>query len=117
MSTPFDPLPDAYRVRLDELRVAVAEIGLVLPGTVLDRYMPCGKPGCRCQAAPPLLHGPYCQWTYKVDAKTRTSRLHPDEARALRLWTAERRKLTLLNQRWDALGLEAAAEIHELLHR
>ncbi len=36
----------------------------------LNSYRSCGKPGCACKALPPRLHGPYYQWTRKVDGKT-----------------------------------------------
>jgi len=111
MAPHFDPLPEPYRSRLAELHAAAASVGLVLPGTVLERYMPCGKPSCRCQGDPPVLHGPYWQWTRKVDTKTRTVRLQPDQARLYRAWTANRRSLEQLIADWDALGLEAAEEI------
>jgi hypothetical protein len=52
--------------------------GLALPGTLIERHVRCGKPGCRCHADPPVLHGPYWQWTRKVAGKTIT-RLVPDE--------------------------------------
>ena len=32
--------------------------------------MRCGRPGCACHDDPPALHGPYYQWTRKVDGKT-----------------------------------------------
>ena len=57
---------------------ALAEVGFVLPGTMTERLARCGKPNCRCHAEPPVLHGPYHQWTRKVTAKTVT-RLMSDE--------------------------------------
>src|SRR5258708_28890370 len=55
-----------------------ASLGLALPGTLIERHVRCGKPGCRCHADPPVLHGPYWQWTRKTGGKTVT-RLVPDE--------------------------------------
>ena len=45
----------------------LGEIGFVLPGSVTERMMRCGKRACRCRADPPQLHGPYLQWTRTVD--------------------------------------------------
>ena len=36
----------------------------VLPGSVIERTLRCGKANCRCHADPPVLHGPYVQWSY-----------------------------------------------------
>ena len=84
------------------------DIGLVLRGSVVERYMPCGKKGCRCQADPAALHGPYYQWTRKVGGKTQTIRLRPEEAKLYVEWIASRRHLEAVIARWEALGLEAA---------
>ncbi len=68
--------------RLGELKEQIASVGFLLPGSVVRRFMPCGKPGCRCGAAPPRLHGPYWQWSTKVGGKTVTRRL-PEHAAAV----------------------------------
>jgi len=39
----------------------------------------CGYPRCRCHADPPLLHGPYHQWTRKINGKTVTRMLTDDQ--------------------------------------
>lgn len=36
----------------------LAEIDYALPGSLGRRENVCGKPGCRCKADPPQLHGP-----------------------------------------------------------
>jgi hypothetical protein len=67
--------------------------------------MRCGKPRCRCKADPPQLHGPYYQWTRKIDGKTVTRRLTDeqladyqplfDNARKLRALLADLQDLTM----------------------
>lgn len=79
--------------RYEALKSAAAEIGLIRRGTLLRRFMPCGKPGCRCQANPPQLHGPYFQWTRKVRGKTVTVRVQPEEAEVLTEWIENGRRL------------------------
>ena len=37
----------------------LGQIGFALPGSLVLRTTACGKPGCRCQGDPPVLHGPY----------------------------------------------------------
>jgi hypothetical protein len=59
-----------------------AAAGPALPGTLTVRSYPCGKPRCRCHADPPVLHGPYAEWTRKIDGKTVTRRLTPEQLAA-----------------------------------
>lgn len=57
----------------------LAEAGFALPGTLIERTMTCGKATCRCKGDPPRLHGPYHQWTRKIDGKTLTRNLTDDQ--------------------------------------
>jgi len=79
--------------RYDLLKRSIGELGYFRYGSLTRRFMPCGKPGCRCQAVPPELHGPYYQWTRKVDGKTVTVRLTRSQARLLDTWIAQGRRL------------------------
>jgi hypothetical protein len=76
----------AQRRRRAELVKALAETGWALPGTFTERYNRCGKPNCRCKHDPPTLHGPYYQWTRKVDGKTVTRLLNRDQIERYRDW-------------------------------
>ena len=60
-----DSLNNARRA-YDKLKQALLELDFVRPGSVVKRFMPCGKPSCRCMGEPPRLHGPYYQWSYKL---------------------------------------------------
>ena len=70
--------------------------------------MPCGKPGCRCQADPPQLQGPYWQWTRAVRGKTVTRRLSEDQARLYREWIANRRRLLAIVAEMEEVSRQAA---------
>jgi hypothetical protein len=75
----MEPSP-AQRAALDEITAEIAAAaGPALPGTLTVRAYACGKPGCRCHADPPRLHGPYAEWTRKIGGKTVTRRLAPAE--------------------------------------
>lgn len=84
---------DADARRYEELKRTVVEIGLVRRGSLVKRFMPCGGRGCRCQADPPQLHGPYWQWTRKVRGKTETLRVRPDDAQLMKKWISNGRRL------------------------
>lgn len=73
-------MSQAVANRLGTLKAQLASLGLTRPGSLVERYMPCGKPGCRCMGDPPALHGPYYQWTHKVRGTTVTKRLSKAQA-------------------------------------
>ena len=95
----------AQQAARDKITAQLAAAGFALPGTLTVRAYACGKPNCRCHADPPRLHGPYAEWTRKIDGKTVTRRLTPaeltawqplfDNARKIRALLAELQDLTL----------------------
>jgi len=87
------PARDADSARYEALKRAVADVALIRRGSLVRRFMPCGKPGCCCQGSPPRLHGPYYQWTRKVRGTTVTVRVHEGEARLLAEWIENGRRL------------------------
>jgi hypothetical protein len=93
-----------YRALQDQIR----RLGFIAPGSVLERYTVCGTPGCRCHANPPTRHGPYFQYTRKVDGKTLTRRLTPEQADRYREWITNRRRLDQLTEQMDQLSRQAA---------
>jgi hypothetical protein len=102
------PTLATLQAELDRLKAQIATVGFVCPGSVVRRYMPCGKPGCRCQADPPKLHGPYWQYSHKVDGKTITRRLTPDQARLYQQWIANRRRIDQLLAQMQQVSAQAA---------
>jgi hypothetical protein len=97
-------LADRHRALLADL----ADIGLVLRGSIARRSTRCGNPTCRCKANPPLLHGPYYIWTRKVAGKTVTAQLRPEHAALFHDWNQNMRKLDRTVRQIQALGLRAA---------
>ena len=102
------PTLATLQAELDRLKDQIAQVGFVCPGSVVRRYMPCGKPGCRCQANPPQLHGPYWQYSHKVDGKTITRRLTPDQAQLYQQWIANRRRIDQLLAQMEQVSAQAA---------
>lgn len=92
------------------LAAEIAGIGPVLPGSLVVRSMGCGKPGCRCKADPPRLHGPYLQWTRKIGGKTVTRRLTNEELARYQPWFDNARRLRELVSELEDLCLRAASE-------
>ncbi|MHB1639890.1 MAG: DUF6788 family protein [Candidatus Dormibacteria bacterium] len=79
-----------------DLAHALADVGLVQGGSLVRRYTRCTNPNCRCRADPPRLHGPYWQWSAKVDGKTVSRRLSEREAALYAEWIANDRRLRQL---------------------
>lgn len=57
------------RRKIDEIRAKIAKMELICSGSLLQRMKTCGKPNCRCAQTPPLLHGPYFEWTRLEDGR------------------------------------------------
>jgi hypothetical protein len=96
---------DAERRDRDRIAQRLAATGFALPGTLLERAKACGKAGCRCQADPPQLHGPYHQWTRKIDGKTITRNLTDQQATDYGPWFAQARQLRDLLDQLETLSL------------
>ena len=92
-----------YRATQDQIR----QLGFVAPGSVIERRTVCATPGCACHADPPTRHGPYLQYTRKLDGKTLTRRLTGEQAERYREWIANRRRLDQLTDQMDRLSHQA----------
>jgi len=82
-----------YERRYRKLAAQLADVGYIAAGSLAQRHNRCGKPSCRCHADPPELHGPYWQWTAKVDGKTVNRRFTPAEAELYQEWIDNDRQL------------------------
>jgi hypothetical protein len=104
------PIATEHQRRLQEIARELAAIGFCLPGSVAEREIRCPNPGCHCHADPPTLHGPYIAWTRKVNQKTTTRNLTPEQATRYRPWFENNRRLRQLSSELQALSLKAAEE-------
>jgi hypothetical protein len=82
-----------YASRYRKLVAQLANVGYIAAGSITCRHTRCGNLNCRCHADPPHMHGPYWQWTAKIDGKTVTRRLSQTEAELYREWIANDRQL------------------------
>src|SRR3972149_3198244 len=105
------PLLSPDHERYAALQRAVADLGFIRRGSLVRRFMPCGKAGVSCQPAPPVLHGPYDQWTRKVRGKTVTVRLSQEEAQLVAEWISNGRRLDAIIRRMEAVSLRATDRV------
>ena len=96
------------QARAAGIAAELASLGFALPGTLIERHVRCGKPGCRCHADPPVLHGPYWQWTRKVAGKTVTRLVPAEQLDDYRQWLDNDRRLRALVAELEALTLAIA---------
>ena len=110
-----DPVLQRYEAQFRALRAQLAELGFFCKGTILQRRLTCGKPGCACAETPARRHGPYFEWTYKVAGKTVNVRLAAEEAAAYRKAAVEWRRLRTLLRRLESLSRRALKREGRLL--
>lgn len=97
--------PAATERRRAKITAEIAALGLPLPGSLVERRTRCGNHGCRCHADPPQLHGPYLTWTRKVENKTVTRTLDPEQAERLRPLIDNARRLRELVTELETLAI------------
>jgi hypothetical protein len=96
------------RARYHALQDQVRKLDFIAAGSVIERYTVCGTPGCRCHNDPPTRHGPYFQYSRKLDGKTLTRRLTTEQAQRYREWISNRRTLDDLIDQMDQISRQVA---------
>lgn len=96
--------PEQLKAIANEL-AKIARSGKVLPGSITQRQMRCGKAGCACHADPPRLHGPYWQWTRKLAKKTVGGYLSSKQAADYRAWIENDHRIRELLSTLEAIGI------------
>jgi hypothetical protein len=104
------PTP-AQQARAAAIAAQIAELaqaGFILPGTLTERMTRCGYANCRCRADPPQLHGPYHQWTRRINGKTVTRILTDDQLADYQPWLDNQRRLHALITELETLSQQIA---------
>lgn len=104
---------EGYQRRYRELADQLADIGYIAAGSVASRYNRCGKANCGCHGDPPRLHGPYYQWTAKVNGKTVNRRLTENEAKLYNEWISNDRQVRALLTQMREIAAKAQKLILE----
>lgn len=96
------------RDRFQQLTAELTPSGFISSGSVVRRFMTCGKPNCRCHADPPQLHGPYYQLNQVAGGRTSTRHLSAAQARLYQEWIGNRRRLTKTLKEMERVSQRAA---------
>ena len=75
---------DQLRQKRDAVRASFSRFEDMRPGSLSERYVKCGKPGCHCQKPDAQGHGPFLLLTYKQNGKTVTRTVPADMAEVIR---------------------------------
>ena len=94
-----------------KLKRSVLNLGYIRWGSLVKRFMACGKQGCCCQNKPPRLHGPYYQWTRKVKGKTVTVRLTAKEAEIFQEWIVNGRQFDRIIYRMEKMSFRITNQL------
>lgn len=112
--------PNEIQKRLRECRqhyarikARIRDVGFICEGSLVERWMACGKPNCRCSIDPAYRHGPYYQLSWKERGKTVSRRLPPEQARLYQEWVTNRRQLDALLDQMKAVSQEAGRYLLE----
>jgi hypothetical protein len=84
--------------RREELLKQIGNLGDMRRGTLLERYIPCGKKGCHCTKPDSKGHGPKYSLTHKVKNKTETKYIPPEQYEEVREQTENHKRFTKLCQ-------------------
>ena len=105
---PSTPANAEYRQR--QIADEIAQLGLCLPGSLVERTTRCGSARCRCHNDPSQLHGPYPSWIRKVGAKTVTRTLSPAQLERYRPLFDNTRRLRELIGELETLSAEVVQQ-------
>lgn len=90
----MQPKPSDY----ERLKDRIKHLGLVIPGTIRETYLLCGKQACACANDDDARHGPYYLWNRKVNGKLTSKSIPKDKLPLYEQWLDNRRLLEALVQ-------------------
>jgi len=97
----------AIEQRIQNLKVELAALGPLRPGSLSRQYHVCRKPGCRCQDPhKPRRHGPYYHLDYVHHGKKTTRFIRAEQLPEVRRQLANFKKLRRLVDSWITLSLQ-----------
>ena len=77
-------LTPAVPSRIAELVAAFARPEPIRRGSLYERRMKCGQEACACQHDPKAAHGPYFTLSQKVEGKTQSRYISPEQVPVVR---------------------------------
>jgi|WetSurSiteA1Bulk_404760.scaffolds.fasta_scaffold30016_2 hypothetical protein len=98
------------------LKTEIQKLDFMLMGSLQSRRRECGNALCRCHKDRALRHGPYWQWTRKVNAKTASVTLSDAQALAVEKWIQNGREFDRIAREMRRVSAKAVALVTGLDH-
>ena len=96
--------------QIERVKVKLAALGDLRPGSLSTQYNVCGTPGCRCKATPPEKHGPYDQVSFTRKGKSSSKFVRKEDLNTVRRELKNYEVMKTLMDRW----IEMATELSNL---
>ena len=96
--------------QIERVKVKLAALGDLRPGSLSTQYNVCGTPGCRCKATPPEKHGPYDQVSFTRKGKSSSKFVRKEDLNTVRRELKNYEVMKTLVDRW----IEMATELSNL---
>lgn len=95
----------------ERLKARLTRVGLVIPGTVRETYLYCGKSTCACAAKGGAAHGPYYLWNRKMSGKLTSKSISKTKLSLYEGWIANRRELDGIVEKMLDFGAKFATSL------
>jgi len=99
------------RTEYAQIKGRLGEVGFICEGSLVERWIQCGKPNCACATDPASRHGPYFQLSWKEKGKTISRRLTSEHATLYRQWVANRQRLRSIIQEMQQVSRKACRHL------
>ena len=92
--------------QIEKVKVQLAALGDLRPGSLSTQYNVCGTPGCRCKATPPEKHGPYYQVSFTRKGKSSSKFVRKEDLNTVRRELKNYEVMKTLVGRWIEMATE-----------
>lgn len=96
-----------HRQEYDRLKRELRSVGYICLGSVSQRWLTCGTPSCACHSDPTRRHGPYYQWTRKVNGHTEARMLDASLVRLYQEGIQNHQRLDAIIKKMQEVSLAA----------
>jgi hypothetical protein len=95
--------------RIEKIKVEMAQINEMRPGSLSEQYNVCGNPTCRCKNKNnPQKHGPYHQLSYTWKGKSTSEFVREQDIDAVKEQLANYRRFMELRDEWIECCIQLA---------
>jgi hypothetical protein len=91
------------------LKDRLMSVGAIIPGTIRETYLQCGKEGCACAEKGGSPHGPYYFWNRKVKGKLTSKSITKERLIFYKEWIKNRQEFEALLKDLLDVGQKIAA--------